>query len=145
MARPGESQPLYADDSDQEGDQETPRPQRTTKKRLSDVHDVSFADSPPRHPPKSLNIHDDTAEKRRRRKSTKITIIENAQAGPSNEPSNDAETSRTARQKQPLNSVAAPVVEPRASLEILSSNFDEWMKMATDNVRLIASIEPLLT
>ncbi|KAJ6581204.1 condensin complex subunit 2/barren [Mycena capillaripes] len=133
MARPGESQPLYADDSDQEAEQETPRPQRTTKKRLSDVHDVSFADSPPRQPLKSRNINDDTAEKRRRRKSTKITIIENAQAGPSNEPSIDAETSRTARQKQPLNSVAAPVVEPRASLEILSSNFDEWMKMATDN------------
>ncbi|KAJ6504878.1 condensin complex subunit 2/barren [Mycena vitilis] len=134
MPRPAESQPLYADDSDQEAEQETPRPHRVTKKRLSDVHDVSFADSPPRQPLKSRNINDDTAEKRRRRKSTKITIIENAQAGPSNEPSNDAETSRTARQKQPLNSVAAPVVEPRtASLEILSSNFDEWMKMATDN------------
>ncbi|KAJ6624945.1 condensin complex subunit 2/barren [Mycena sp. CBHHK59/15] len=130
-----ESQPLYADDSDQEAEQETPRPHRPTKKRLSDVHDVSFADSPPRQPLKSRNINDDTAEKRRRRKSTKITIIENAQAGPSNEPSNDrdpVETSRTARQKQPLNSVAPPVVEPRA-LEILSSNFDEWMKMATDN------------
>ncbi|KAJ7132119.1 condensin complex subunit 2/barren [Mycena epipterygia] len=135
MARPGESQSLYADDSDQEAEQETPRPQRITKKRLSDVHDVSFTDSPPRQPLKSRNINDDTAEKRRRRKSTKITIIENAQAGPSSEPSNErdpAETSRTARQKQPLNSVAAPVVEPRA-LEILSSNFDEWMKMATDN------------
>ncbi|KAJ6485890.1 condensin complex subunit 2/barren [Mycena sanguinolenta] len=127
------SQPLYADDSD---DQETPRPQKTAKKRLSDVHDpsVSFGDSPPRQPLKSRNINDDTAEKRRRRKSTKITIIENAQAGPSNEPSTDAETSRTARQKQPLNSVAAPVVEPRGpTVEILSANFDEWMKMATDN------------
>ncbi|KAF8196737.1 condensin complex subunit 2/barren [Mycena galopus ATCC 62051] len=132
MARNGRSQPLYADDSDPD-EQDTPRPARITKKRLSDVHDVSFADSPPRQPLKSRNINDDTAEKRRRRKSTKITIIENAQAGPSNEPSNDPETSRTARQKQPLNSVAAPVVEPRANLEILSSNFDEWMKMATDN------------
>ncbi|KAJ7493441.1 condensin complex subunit 2/barren [Mycena galericulata] len=135
MARPGDSQPLYADDSDQEGEQETPRPRRPAKKRLSDAHDVSFADSPPRQPLQSRNINDDTAEKRRRRKSTKITIIENAQAGPSNDPSSDrdpAETSRTARQKQPLNSVAAPVVEQR-TLEILSSNFDEWMKMATDN------------
>ncbi|KAK7031391.1 condensin complex subunit 2 [Favolaschia claudopus] len=134
MPRNGGSQPLYADDSDAE-EQETPRPQRITKKRLSDVHDVSFADSPPRQPLKSRNINDDTAEKRRRRKSTKITIIDNAQAGPSNEASSGdlAETSRTARQKQPLNSVAAPIVEPGAGLEILSSNFDEWMKMATDN------------
>ncbi|KAJ7089676.1 condensin complex subunit 2/barren [Mycena belliarum] len=134
MPRPVESQPLYADDSDQE-EQDTPRPQRTVRKRLSDAHEVSFGDSPPRQPLKSRNINDDTAEKRRRRKSTKITIIDNAQAGPSNDPSNErdpAETSRTARQKQPLNSVAAPMVEPRA-LEILSSNFDEWMKMATDN------------
>ncbi|KAJ7695086.1 condensin complex subunit 2/barren [Mycena rosella] len=135
MPRPSSSQPLYADDdSDQEAEQETPRPQRI-KKRLSDVHDVSFADSPPRQPLKSRNINDDTAEKRRRRKSTKITIIENAEAGPSNDPDNErdpAETSRTARQKQPINSVAAPMVEPPA-LEILSSNFDEWMKMATDN------------
>ncbi|KAJ7746868.1 condensin complex subunit 2/barren [Mycena maculata] len=134
MARPSESQPLYADDSEQEGEQETPRPHRGAKKRLSD--DVSFADSPPRQPLKSRNINDDTAEKRRRRKSTKITIIDNAQAGPSNDLANErdpAETSRTARQKQPLNSVAAPVVEPSHTLEILSSNFDEWMKMATDN------------
>ncbi|KAJ7743101.1 condensin complex subunit 2/barren [Mycena metata] len=131
MARPTESQSLWADDSDEE--EQTPRPQRTTKKRLSDAHDVSFADSPPRQPLKSRNINDDTAEKRRRRKSTKLTIVENAQAGPSNEPANDrdpAETSR--RQKQPLNSVAAPVVDTRP-IEILSSNFDEWMKMATDN------------
>lgn len=135
MARPGSSQPLYADDSDHEAEQETPRPQRITKKRLSDVHDVSFGDSPPRPPLKSRNINDDTAEKRRRRKSTKITIIDNPQpdASTSNDPSRDLETSRTARQKQPLNSVAAPVVE-QPGLEILSSNFDEWMKMATDNV-----------
>ncbi|KAJ7224455.1 condensin complex subunit 2/barren [Mycena pura] len=134
MARPGSSQPLYADDSDHEAEQETPRPQRITKKRLSDVHDVSFGDSPPRLPLKSRNINDDTAEKRRRRKSTKITIIDNPQpdASTSNDASRDLETSRTARQKQPLNSVAAPVVE-QPGLEILSSNFDEWMKMATDN------------
>ncbi|KAJ7113713.1 condensin complex subunit 2/barren [Mycena crocata] len=135
MARTSQSQPLYADDSDDDAEQHTPRPHKVARKRLSDVHDVSFGDSPPRQPLKSRNINDDTAEKRRRRKSTKITIIENAQAGPSNDTSHErdpAETSRTARQKQPLNSVAAPMVEPPA-LEILSSNFDEWMKMATDN------------
>ncbi|KAJ7050519.1 condensin complex subunit 2/barren [Mycena amicta] len=105
---------------------ETPRPHRI-RKRLSEVHDVSFADSPPR--PQRSTVNDDDAEKRRRRKSTKIAIID--EPGPSGD-REPAETSRTARQKQPLNSVAAPVVEP-PRLEILSSNFDEWMKMATDN------------
>ncbi|KAJ7199547.1 hypothetical protein B0H12DRAFT_1244632 [Mycena haematopus] len=37
---------------------------------------------------------------------------------------------RTARQKQQLNSVAAA-----ATLSIFSCNSDEWMKMATDNLR----------
>ncbi|KAJ7623469.1 condensin complex subunit 2/barren [Roridomyces roridus] len=109
----------YDSDDDAEA---TPKPQRTaSRKRLSDVRDVSF-ESPPRQP--RNNINDDTAEKRRRRKSTKITIIDE---------NDEAETSRTARQKQPLNSVAAPVVAEGNGLQILSANFDEWMKLATDN------------
>ncbi|KAJ7133030.1 condensin complex subunit 2-domain-containing protein [Mycena filopes] len=121
MARTTSSQPLYASDSEEE--QETPRPPRI-KKRLSDVHDVSFADSPPRQPLKSRNINDDTAEKRRRRKSTKITILDNAQAGPSNEPANDPRRPRHLPQAE---------AAPQLSGSPPSSNFDEWMKMATDN------------
>jgi condensin complex subunit 2 len=83
-----------------------------------------------------VNINDDAAEKRRRRKSTKITVVENAMAGPSSEGHMDtdaAETSRTARQKQQLNSVAPPPVI-NVPKDVMSSNFEEWMKMATDNV-----------
>jgi hypothetical protein len=41
------------------------------------------------------------------------------------------ETSKTGRQKQ-LNSLAAP--EINVPLDIMSSNFEQWMKMATNNV-----------
>ncbi|KAF7294486.1 Condensin complex subunit 2 [Mycena kentingensis (nom. inval.)] len=109
---------------DSDDDQPTPRPQRV-RKRISDAHQVSFGDSPPR--PDRSTANDDNAEKRRRRKSTKIAIIDQ----PNDDHPEQAETFRTARQKQPLNSVAAPVVGP--SIEILTSNYDEWMKMATDN------------
>nr|GAT42949.1 predicted protein [Mycena chlorophos] len=110
--------------------EDTPRPARL-RKRLSDAHEVSFGDSPPR--PQRSTINDDEAEKRRRRKSTKIAIVD--EPGPSAPPQerDASDTSRTARQKQPLNSVAAPVVDPPPALEILDYKFDEWMKMATDN------------
>jgi condensin complex subunit 2 len=90
-----------------------------------------------------VNINDDAAEKRRRRKSTKITVVENAMAGPSSEGNMDAdvtETSRTAKQKQQLTSVAPPPVI-NVPKDVMSSNFEEWMKMATDNV---CTTHPLL-
>ncbi|KAI0955082.1 hypothetical protein AcW1_006770 [Taiwanofungus camphoratus] len=142
---------LHAD-SDGEGDtepEETPRPpQRTlSKKRLSDVYvldrDDSFSSDTARVPLKSVNINDDMAEKRRRRKSAKLAMSgrasENAQAGPSSEgdgaEQGGAEASAAAaqaRQKQQLLSVAqAPVIN--VPLDVMSSNFEEWMKMATDN------------
>ncbi|TFK51731.1 barren [Heliocybe sulcata] len=134
--------PLYNDDTDSgdETEQETPRPQRQgLKKRLSEVYnpdnDHSFSSDPGRAPFKSVNVNDDMAEKRRRRKSTKggVTLEENAEAGPSGEVA--AESSKAgaqARQKQPLNSVAqVPAVD--VPLDVMSSNFEEWMKMATDN------------
>ena len=46
--------------------------------------------------------------------------------------SRPSESSKTGRQKQ-LSSLAAPEID--VPLDILSSNFEEWMKMATDNVR----------
>lgn len=137
-----ESQPLYADtDSDVDTDRELPRqPRPHLKKRLSDVYnpdnDRSFSSDPGRVPLRSVNINDDAAEKRRRRKSTKLAVLENAQAGPSSEGNvGEPETSRTAKQKQQLTSVAqTPVID--VPLDVMSSNFEEWMKMATDNVHL---------
>ncbi|KDR67994.1 hypothetical protein GALMADRAFT_231631 [Galerina marginata CBS 339.88] len=135
---PSTAQPVYAEDTDQDSEQETPRPQKShLKKRLSEVYrpedDGSFNAETGRPPLRTVNINDDAAEKRRRRKSTKINVIENALAGPSSGGMHDqdtAETSRGARQK-PLQTVAPPVIN--VSLDVMSSNFEEWMKMATDN------------
>jgi condensin complex subunit 2 len=138
-----DSQPLYADtDSDTDAEQETPKkPRQNLKKRLSEVYnpdaDHSFSSDPGRVPLRSVNINDDAAEKRRRRKSKKHAGLENAQAGPSSEGNSGEqdhpETSKTARQKQQLTSVAqTPVIN--VPLDVMSSNFEEWMKMATDNV-----------
>ena len=118
-----------------------------SKKRLSDVYDASFSSDSGRLPLKSVNINDDAAEKRRRRKSAKVVPQENAEAGPSSEANapNTEEDSRAvaqARQKQPVLAVApAPIVD--VPLDVMSSKFEEWMKMATDNVRFYGHI-PLL-
>lgn len=114
----------YADETDEEP--ETPRPQKTHfRKRLSEAQ---IADNDPSLTLDNtrVRINDDAAEKRRRRKSTKVYpegLLEQETAG---------ESSKTGRQKQ-LNSLAAP--EINVSLDVMSSNFEEWMKMATDNVR----------
>jgi condensin complex subunit 2 len=140
LRRAVDSQPHYADhDSDTDNEQQTPKPRRQhLKKRLSEVYnpdnDHSFSSDPGRVP---LNINDDAAEKRRRRKSLKNLAMDNAQAGPSSEGNTgeqDADTSRTMKQKQQLTSVAQPPVI-NVPLDVMSSNFEEWMKMATDNVR----------
>ncbi|KAG5650838.1 hypothetical protein H0H81_010868 [Sphagnurus paluster] len=139
-ARSQEEASLYADNTDSENELQTPKPQKQgLKKRLSEVYnpdnDSSFHSDSGRPNARSVNINDDAAEKRRRRKSAKITVIENAIAGPSSEGNLDPEapeTSRTAKQKQQLKSVAAPPVI-NVSKDVMSSNFEEWMKMATDN------------
>jgi len=149
---PSGGQPHYADDTDGDSEQETPRPQKTgLKKRLSEVHrpqarggdddDGSFTTGETgRVPLRTVNINDDAAEKRRRRKSTKINVIENALAGPSSEGTHDQETvepSRgAAKQKQQLNTVAPPIIN--VPPDVMSSNFEEWMKMATDNVSFLS-------
>ncbi|KAF8629061.1 hypothetical protein AX15_003559 [Amanita polypyramis BW_CC] len=133
-----ESQPLYAEETESENDQETPRPQRL-KKRLSEAYgpdnDASFTSESGRPPlrTKSVNINDDAAEKRKRRKSTKLTTFENALPGPSSEgmDQDHGETVRTGKQKQ-LNTVAPPQISD-TPFDVMNSNFEEWMKMATDN------------
>ena len=120
---PNTSKSLYADETDQESEPETPRPQKThLKKRLSGTQ---ILDSDPSFIPDNIHrINDDAAEKRRRRKSTK--------AHPEGPLEQETAGSKTGRPEQ-LNSVAAP--EINVSLDVMSSNFEEWMKMATDNVR----------
>ena len=121
---PNTSKSLYTDETDEEAEPETPRPQKThLKKRLSGAQ---ILDNDPSLTPDNshVRINDDAAEKRRRRKSTK--------GHPEVSLELEAAGSKPGRQEQ-LNSVAAP--EINVSLDVMSSNFEEWMKMATDNVR----------
>ncbi len=136
-----ESAPLYADD-DSGGDtdhdeQPTPKPQRTlSKKRLSDVYDTSLNMDSGRPPLKSVSLNDDAAEKRRRRKSAKVSLMEEGEAGPSGEGAAEQDPARPTahgRQKQLPAVEEAPRIQ--VSLDVMNSNFEEWMKMATDNVR----------
>ncbi|KAG6877148.1 hypothetical protein C0993_009941, partial [Termitomyces sp. T159_Od127] len=139
-ARPHDDAHLFDDDTDSDNGQDTPRQNKQgLKKRLSEAyipeHDSHLPSDAGRSTHRSVNINDDAAEKRRRRKSAKITVIENTIMGSSSETNPDQagpETSRTMKQKQQLNSVAAPPII-NVSKDVMSSNFEEWMKMATDN------------
>lgn len=127
------SQPLYAD-SDSGGDtdkeESTPKAPRL-RKRLSEVHndaDASFSSD--RAPLRSVNINDDAAEKRRRRKSIKVIPL-NPEEGEQQEPG------RSGQGKSRMLTSAAPPPVINVPLDVMSSNFEEWMKMATDNVSLL--------
>ncbi|EKM50432.1 uncharacterized protein PHACADRAFT_200374 [Phanerochaete carnosa HHB-10118-sp] len=145
-SRPADAVPVDVD-SDSQGDTEndeepTPKPQRTSRKRVSEVFDGSFTSESGRAPLKSVNINDDAAEKRRRRKSARPVIpLDDNEAGPSTE---DTRAAAHARQTQQLLSVAeAPAID--VPLDVMNSNFEEWMKMATDNVRpYLSSLDGLL-
>ena len=64
-------------DTDTDGDRETlRRPRQALKKRLSEVHNDHGTS-------RSVNMNDDAAEKRRRRKSNKLAVLESPQGGPS--------------------------------------------------------------
>jgi condensin complex subunit 2 len=124
------SQPSYAD-SDSDGDTEsTPKAPRHSKKRLSDVYndaDASFSSD--RAPLRSVNINDDAADKRRRLKSLKFAPAPD----PVHQEQQPLEQSRS---KARLLTSAAPPPVINVPLDVMSSNFEEWMKMATDNVRV---------
>ena len=139
----------YADpgsSGDTDHEEPTPKPPFRTmsKKRLSEVYnpdDGNYSSDTARVPLKSVNINDDAAEKRRRRRSAKNTIeLENAEAGPSSgvhgadgslDGPRGTGQARTAQQLQAVDQIPAVTVP----LDVMSSNFEEWMKMATDNVR----------
>jgi condensin complex subunit 2 len=137
--------PLYADGSSSESDDEqTPR-QRTKsqaiRKRISEPYDKSFVDnmSPSRVPLKAVNINDDTAEKRRRRKSAKNPPIE---AGPSTssrqDETEDGGSQAHSRHKQALKSIIVETPTIDVPIDVRNSNYEEWMKMAMDNVPSLA-------
>ena len=116
-----ESQPFYAEETDIGSDQETPKPQRL-RKRLSEAcvpgDDASFGDQTGRPPlrTKSVNINDDAAEKRKRRKSNKLSILENALPGPSSEGMmvSEKDPTETVRTDAPA-SASAPTIADESS------------------------------
>lgn len=123
---------------DTEPDSSRPAHRQGGKRRVSDYHDNdgSFTSDGGRVPLRPVNINDDTAEKRRRRQSTKLAVIDNAEAGPSTERQEPGESSKGIHHKQkPLNSALPPPVI-NVPLDVMNSNFEEWMKMATDNVSI---------
>lgn len=136
---------LYTDD-DSENDNEnsdyetTPKVTKKTKgkKRVSDAfHAGGEGSSPHRVPFMAVNINDDEAEKRRRRKSAKVAqpmlSMTEVEMEDSQNINDTPRASRHLKHKQQLMAVAeAPVIN--VPLDVMSSNFEEWMKMATDNV-----------
>ncbi|KAG8220891.1 condensin complex subunit 2/barren [Butyriboletus roseoflavus] len=129
------------DSDDTEPDTPRPNHRQGSKKRISDVHgldpDASFNSDSGRAPLRTVNINDDAAEKRRRRKTTKLAVIESVEPGPSSGDRMDTgESSRAAlakqKHQQQLNSALPPPVI-NVPLDVMNSNFEEWMKMATDN------------
>ena len=158
--KPAANAPHF-DGSETESEAEvTPRPTQKAarlKRRVSQYNpqedesqQLGNPGDPFRIPLKPKN--DELAEKRslKRRKSRMSmgvrleggSFVADDETAPeiSQDPNGDAETQRTpkktalARANQ-LKSITAPA-PVAAPIEILSSNFEEWMKMATDNVRV---------
>jgi condensin complex subunit 2 len=136
---------LYADGSSSESDNEqTPRQRgksQATRKRISETQDKSFTEdtNPGRVPLKAVNINDDSAEKRRRRKSTKNHTTGNSEPGPSTsgrqDGAEDAGAHAHSRHKQALKSIVVETPTIDLPVDVRNSNYEEWMKMAMDNVR----------
>jgi len=131
-----QDEPAQDGDTDQDSEKGTPRPSRSNlKKRLSEIDpDGSFIGDPSRVPLKSVSLNDDAAEKRRRRKSAKIGLIEDLEMGEDADDHENNPESRPPRQKQQIN-ILPPPAQMDVPRDIMNSNFEEWMKMTTDNVR----------
>ena len=79
-------------------------------------------------------FNDDEAEKRKRRKSAKLLGQQSTMFDGLTDPGPVVNALNAGKQPVQLNSVipAAPIINvPR---DVMNSNFEEWMKMATDNV-----------
>jgi len=79
-------------------------------------------------------FNDDEAEKRKRRKSAKLLGQQSTMFDGLTDPGPGVNGLNVGKQPVQLNSVvpAAPIINvPR---DVMNSNFEEWMKMATDNV-----------
>ncbi|KZT51935.1 barren [Calocera cornea HHB12733] len=96
-----------------------------SKRRVSDIH------ASPRAPLAEVDLNDDAAERRARRQSLKrSTSVRNVE-----EHAPKAERHNSDKSVHGVGASASMVANTTAnkSTRILSSNFEEWMKMATDN------------
>jgi len=141
--------------TDSESEPETPRLKKSgLKKRVSEAYrpdgegeggSGQQADTATRPPLRSVNINDDAAEKRRRRKSAKIAVIDPLGVDGEAETSmsgnataaDAAKTQGSTKQLKALNPLET------LPLAVKHSNFEEWMKLATDNVRRFILFETL--
>lgn len=73
---------------------------------------------------KQPRFNDDNAERANRRKSAHFSPAQVQAQQPAKVP---------IRGKR-LSTVTKPTQEPQVSIEVMSNNFEEWMKLATDNV-----------
>jgi len=138
-----EDESAQGTDTDKDFDQETPRPSKLNwKKRLSEIDpDGSFNGDPSRVPLKSVSLNDDAAEKRRRRKSTKLGLNEDLVASENPGDHDTIPEPRAQRQKQQINILPPPLAQMDVPRDIMNSNFEEWMKMTTDNVRHFSRLD----
>ena len=137
-----EDESARGSDTDKDSEGETPRPSRSNlKKRLSEIDpDESFNGDPSRVPLKSVSLNDDAAEKRRRRKSAKLGLNEDLVASENPGDHDTIPEPRAQRQKQQIN-ILPPLAQMDVPRDIMNSNFEEWMKMTTDNVRHFSRLD----
>ena len=134
--------------TDSESEPETPRPKKSgLKKRVSEAYrpdgegeggsGQQGTDTAPRPPLRSVNINDDAAEKRRRRKSAKIAVIDALAVDGEAETSMNGNATAADAAKTQGSTKQLKALNPLETLPLAvkHSNFEEWMKMATDNVR----------
>ncbi|KAF9258917.1 barren [Marasmius fiardii PR-910] len=136
-SRVPQSQPLYDDsDSNAGTEQDTPKrkPRRSElRKRLSEAyhpdHDSLMSESGGQAGQKSVEINDDAAEKRRRRKSTRMAAPQPAPTSEAVDGQDQGDSSRTVKQKLQLPAIPPPVFNK----EDMAVTYERWMKIATDN------------
>lgn len=127
-----------------------------------DTNTPSRPDALRKRPSTFLEVDRDAvrAEKRQRRKSTRQSFVAPANddgaagvAGPSGTGGGESSPDRSGAAARPgmrtprmsgrINVVPPLAPAPVVSMDVMSSNFEEWMKMATDNVGYVFLYHPL--
>ena len=81
-------------------------------------------------------FNDDEAEKRKRRKSAKLLGQQSTMFDGLTDPGPAVNGLNLGKQPVQLNSVVPAVPIINVPRDVMNSNFEEWMKMATDNVSI---------